>query len=229
MGKRVAVLLSGCGVKDGSEIHEATIALLELARQGAQAVCVAPDIPQAEVINHCFGTPIAGEARRVLVESARIARGQIGALAELSADSVDALVMPGGLGAVKNLCDFGARGAECAVNPDVARIIRQLHDGGKPIGAICIAPVIVARVLGPVKQAHLRPRLTVGAPCDASRAIDAMGGQHVVCAVDDAVTDEGNRLVSTPAYMLAKSIAELEPGIGKLVREVLRLAAMPKA
>ncbi len=222
MGKRVAVVLSGCGVMDGSEIHEATIALLCLARSGAEAVCFAPDIPQSDVVNHLCNEPQTGEKRRVLVESARIARGEVAALAELDVDAVDAIVLPGGFGAAKNLCNFASEGADCDVNPDVARVLRAMHQAGKPIGVMCIAPAPAAKVLGAM-ETDSPVKLTIGNDADTSDALRAMGVEHVDCAVDDIVVDSANRVVSTPAYMLADNLAEVEAGVSKLIDAVLEM------
>ncbi|MBM3789187.1 MAG: isoprenoid biosynthesis glyoxalase ElbB [Acidobacteria bacterium] len=219
--KKVAVCLSGCGVFDGAEIHEAVCTLLALDQAGAQAVCCAPDVPQAEVIDHLQQKPEAG-TRNVLVESARIARGAVRPLGEIKAADVDALIFPGGFGAAKNLCDFAFKGADCTVNPDVERLVQEMLAARKPIGAICIAPALLARILGKKK---LAPKLTIGTDKGTAAAINAMGGDHCECAVTEMVTDEKNRIVSTPAYMLGRGPAEVFGGIRKLVGEVLRLAS----
>ena len=216
---KVGVILSGCGVRDGSEIHEATLTLLELARCGADAVCAAPDAAQAQVVDHRKGAP-AAETRNMLTEAARIARGAIRDLVELHAADIDALILPGGYGAATNLSDFASAGAGCTVRPDVERLILEMHAAKKPVGAICIAPPIVARVLA--KKGH-RARITIGTDPDTAGQIVKMGAEHVACAADSVVVDEGNKVVSTPAYMLAKGIDEVAVGISKLVREVVRL------
>jgi enhancing lycopene biosynthesis protein 2 len=215
---KVGVVLSGCGVFDGSEIHEAVVTLLALDRAGAQALCFAPDIPQAHVVDHRTKAPAAGEARSVLVESARIARGDIRDLTTARAEDLDALIVPGGFGAAKNLCDFAFKGKDCAVHPALAALIRGMHQRKKPMGFVCIAPVIAARVLGE------RVQVTIGSDPDTARAVEAMGARHVECPVDMCVVDEKNRIVSTPAYMLAGSIREAAGGIERLVKEVLKLA-----
>lgn len=222
MGKRVAVVLSGCGVMDGTEIHEAVITLLALARSGAQAVCCGPDIPQADVVNHLCNEPQAGEKRRVLVESARIARGDVKAIGQLDLDGIDAVIMPGGYGAAKNLCNFASQGAECEVNPDVARLLVKMHEAGKPIGVMCIAPAAAAKVLGALAT-EPKVRLTIGNDEETAAALEKMGVEHVKCAVDDVVIDEANHIVSTPAYMLASGPAEVEAGVNKLVDAVLAM------
>ncbi|MCG3181867.1 MAG: Glyoxalase ElbB [Phycisphaerae bacterium] len=220
MGKRVAVVLSGCGFLDGAEIHEAVITLLHLDRAGAEIVCCAPEIPQADVVNHVCKEKQAGEKRRVLIESARIARGRIKPLSEVSAGAVDAVILPGGFGAAKNLCTFAAAGPACEVNGDVARLLRDARKTGKPIGVICIAPVVAAKVLGGVEP---KVSLTIGNDAETAKAIEAMGARHVNCAVDQIVTDEANKIVSTPAYMLARGPADVDAGVGKLVAKVLQL------
>jgi enhancing lycopene biosynthesis protein 2 len=219
MGKRVGVALAGCGVKDGTEIHEAVLTLWALARAGAEVICVAPDGPQRDVVDHVSGLEQAAETRNMLEEGARIARGNIRAMAGIGQADLDALVFPGGYGAAKNLCDFAYHGQSCTVEPETERLIKEMHAAGKPLGFICIAPVIAARVLG----SH-RPRLTTGQDMQVAAAMEAMGAQHVPCRVDEVVVDETNRVVSTPAYMLATSIAEVATGVEKLVGRLLALA-----
>lgn len=219
MKPKVGVVLSGCGVYDGAEIHESVLTLLALDRAGAEAVCLAPDVPQRHVVNHLTGQPAEGESRNVLVEAARIARGKVTSLAGFDAAALDALVLPGGFGAAKNLCDFASRGAECDVHPDVARVVRTVHGAGKPVGAICIAPVILAKLLGAEK-----PKLTIGTDPGTAAAVGAMGGEHVSCGGGGAVVDADRRLVTTPAYMLDSPISEVAAGIEKLVGELLAMA-----
>jgi len=216
---RVAVILSGCGVFDGSEIHEAVLALLALDRSGAQFQCLAPNKNQSQVVNHLTKKPAAGETRNVLVESARIARGNIKDLAEASADEFDAVILPGGFGAAKNLCNFADKGEKCELDPGVQKFLNAMHKAGKPIGAICISPVIVARAFG----SSSAPKVTVGTDPDTANKIESMGAEHISCPVDDFVLDGENRIVTTPAYMLARSIKEADTGIERLVTEVLKL------
>lgn len=215
---RIGVVLSGCGVMDGAEIHEAVITLLALDRAGAETVCMAPNVDQADVINHAVNQPV-DERRNVLVEAARIARGSIRDVAHVTADDIDGLILPGGFGAAKNLCTFAAQGPDCTVNEDVAGLLVAVHAVGKPIGALCIAPALVAKVLG-----RANPTLTIGNDAMTARALAAMGARHENCAVDDIVIDQRNRLVTTPAYMLAGSIKEAAAGIEKLVQAVVRMA-----
>ena len=218
---RVGVILSGCGFRDGAEIHESVLTLLALSRAGAEAVCFAPDIPQAQVVDHRTGR-VVETSRNVLTESARIARGAITDVAAADPSSLDALILPGGFGAALNLCDFAAKGAGASVHPAVARLVHAVHDAGKPIGALCIAPALVARVLGAEG-----PQLTIGDDADTAAAIEACGAEHVPCPVDGIVVDEDLRLVSTPAYMLGPTLADVATGVEKAVAAVLRLASAP--
>lgn len=220
MAKRIGVILSGCGVYDGSEIHEAVITLLAIDRSGAEAVCMAPDIPQMHVVNHLLGTPAEGESRNVLVESARIARGNIKDLATVQSSDIDALILPGGFGAAKNLCDFAIAGADCSVNEEVARLIKQMHAAKKPIAAVCIAPAVLSRVLGKEKLVH---SLTIGTDEETAAAMGKMGTSHIKCPVREFVIDRENKLVSSPAYMLAGSISEAAEGIEKTVQALITL------
>jgi enhancing lycopene biosynthesis protein 2 len=215
---KIGVVLSGCGVYDGSEIHEAVITLLAIDRNGAEAVCMAPDVAQMHVINHLTGQPAAGETRNVLVEAARIARGQIKDIAKVKAADIDALILPGGFGAAKNLCDFAVKGADCSVNPEVARLVREVVAAKKPLAAVCIAPALVSKVLGEEKLAH---KLTIGTDEGTAQALQAMGTTHVQCPVREFVVDQPNKLVSTPAYMLAGRISEAAEGIEKTVKTLL--------
>ncbi len=217
MGKKVGVLLSGCGVFDGSEIHEAVLTMLALDRAGAQICCMAPDMEQMHVINHLTGQETV-EKRNVLVESARIARGEIQNLAKVNASDLDALIMPGGFGAAKNLSDFAVKGSEAVVHPEVKRIIREMAGAGKPVGAICIGPATLTKAL-----ADKNPTVTIGSDVDTARAISAMGGTHVDLAVDDICVDEKNRLVTTPAYMLGPGIKDVATGIEKLVNQIVSM------
>jgi enhancing lycopene biosynthesis protein 2 len=195
--------------------------LLALEQAGAEALCFAPDIEQDHVTDHVNGNPIPGKTRNVLTESARIARGKIQPLSKAAGTDLDALIFPGGFGAALNLCSFAHDGPECNVLPDVKRLVGEMIDAGKPAGFICIAPVIAAQVYG---ARGLQPTLTIGTDEATAKAIEAMGGIHRDCLATETVVDEANRLVSTPAYMLASGPAEVYAGIGKLVREVLRLA-----
>lgn len=217
---KVGVILSGCGVQDGSEIHEATITLLEIARNGLEAIAIAPDLPQAQVVDHRIGKPVH-ETRNMLTESARIARGTIRDIRTVRAADLDALILPGGYGAATNLSDFAKAGEACAVHPELERLLLEMHAAKKPIGAMCIAPPLVAAVLG---KKGVRVRVTVGNDPGIAEKIEKMGGAHVSCRVEDVIVDEPNRLVTTPAYMLAQGIDEAATGIAKLVHEIGRLA-----
>jgi enhancing lycopene biosynthesis protein 2 len=220
---KVGVCLSGCGVYDGSEIHEAVITLLALDRAGVEIQCMAPDCDQMHVIDHTTGEP-TGEVRNVLKESARIARGDIVDVAEVSAGDLDALIFPGGFGAAKNLCDFATKGADSTAHPEVARLLKEMHAAKKPIGAICIAPAMVAAAF---KGSGVTTSVTIGTDEGTAAGIEGMGARHLACPVEDFRVDEANRLVTTPAYMLAGRISEAATGIEKLVAEVLRMARTP--
>ena len=215
---KVAVVLAGCGVYDGAEINEAVLTLLSLEQQGASYQCYAPDMEQMHVVNHLTGEAMAGETRNVLVEAARIARGNILDLASLDVRDYDALVVPGGFGAAKNLCNFAVAGAQMEVHADFLRIARAFHQAGKPIGLICIAPVMASAICG------AGARCTIGNDAETAAAIEAMGGEHLACPVSEARVDPERKLVTTPAYMLAGGVAEAYSGISQCVREVLALA-----
>lgn len=218
-GKRVGVLLAGCGFLDGAEIHEATCTLLSLDRRGATALVLAPDVPQMHVVDHRSGTAALGEERNVLAESARIARGQARDIASVRGDELDALILPGGYGAAKNLCTFARDGLSMHVHPEVERLVLDVHAAGKPLGFICISPVIAAKLLG-----GKGVQLTIGTDAETAAAIESFGAKHVACGVEDIVVDERLKVVSTPAYMLGPSIAPVAVGIDRLVSAVLELA-----
>lgn len=218
MAKRVGVLLSGCGVFDGAEIHEAVVTLLALDRAGARIICMAPDMEQRHVVNH-MTREVMDEKRNVLVESARIARGDILDLKEVSAGELDALIMPGGFGAAKNLSDFADKGPQASVHPEVKRLVEEMHAAAKPIGAICIAPATLTKALAGKKTV-----MTIGTDSGTAAAIETMGGTHQNCAVDQVCVDPVNKIVTTPAYMLGPGIKDVAEGIEKLVSKVLELA-----
>ncbi len=218
--RRFGVLLSGCGVHDGSEIHEATMTLYHLDRMGVERVCLAPDALQARVFDHAGGKQ-ADERRNMLIEAARIARGDIMPLGQADPDSLDGLLIPGGLGAALNLCDYGARGREMSVRDDVDALLWGFHERKRPIGAICIAPVIVAKVFG---SRAMAVEVTIGGDPKVSADIEAMGAVHVMHLVDEIHVDRQHKVVTTPAYMLGKNVAEIAPGIERLVDAVLAMA-----
>ncbi|MBO7556440.1 MAG: isoprenoid biosynthesis glyoxalase ElbB [Alphaproteobacteria bacterium] len=215
---KVAVILSGCGVFDGSEIHEAVCTLLNLSKQGVEYQCFAPNKKQSKVINHLTREVEENEQRNILVEAARIARGNIKDLRDFNTIDFDAVIFPGGSGAINNLCDYGSKGANCRIDSDISKIISDCYECKMPIGAICIAPVLLAFVLG-----KYGITLTIGSNEQVIKAIEQTGAKHKKCSADNAVTDNKNLIVTTPAYMLATSIKETDAGISKLVSELIRL------
>ncbi|MDX2016825.1 MAG: isoprenoid biosynthesis glyoxalase ElbB [Planctomycetota bacterium] len=222
MSKKVAVVLAGCGRGDGSEIHESVSALIHLSRHRAQYSCFAPDIAQSDVVNHVTGEPSKGETRNCMVEAARISRGQIAPLATLDVDAFDAVIFPGGFGAAKNLSTFARDGAECSVLPDVARVIKGFHASRKPIGLICIAPVLGAKVLG-LASGGPGCTITLGADEGANAQASKMGAKAVNRWSTESYTDEAHKVVTTPAYMCDAKPFEVYEGIGRLVDSVIAL------
>jgi enhancing lycopene biosynthesis protein 2 len=212
----VAVVLCGCGRHDGSEVHESVCTLLALDRAGAAYECVSPD-RTGEAVDHGTGAGM-GEVRNWRVESARIARGPVGDVAKADARRYDAVIVPGGNGAAKNLFDFAARGAACEAEPGAARFLRDAHAAGIPIGFVCIAPVLAARLFGAEAV-----RVTIGTDAATASAVEAMGARHVACGAEGVVVDERARIVTTPAYMLARGPAEVFAGISGLVEKVLEM------
>ncbi|MFO1258198.1 MAG: isoprenoid biosynthesis glyoxalase ElbB [Gammaproteobacteria bacterium] len=214
--KQVAVVFSGCGVYDGSEINEAVLTLLAIDKLGAKYQCFAPNIEQRKVVNHLTQDKMP-ESRNVLIESARIARGQIKDLLEADASKFDALIFPGGFGAAINLCDFAVKGPDCEILPQVRALVESMYRLSKPVGFICIAPAMIPR---------LYPKgvtLTIGTDEATAEQIEKMGGAHLACPVERTIVDKNHKVVSTPAYMLADRISEAQVGIEQLVKEVLKL------
>lgn len=218
MPKKIGVLLSGCGFKDGAEIHEAVLTLLALDKAGADVECMAPDIPQAKVVDHRTGKPVH-ESRNVLTESARIARGQIRDVATVRAHELDGLILPGGFGAALNLSNFAEKGPNATVHPEVQRLLREVFAAKKPIGAVCIAPAVLAATLG---KEHVK--LTIGDDPGTAEAIRACGAEHESCVTQSFVLDEAHKIVTSPAYMLGPSIRHVAAGIEQVVTEVMRMA-----
>lgn len=214
--KKIAVVLSGCGVYDGAEIHESTLTMLAIAQQGAEYQCFAPDVEQAHVVNHLTGDEM-NEKRNVLVEAARIARGNIKPLSEYKAANFDAIVFPGGFGAAKNLCTFAFDGADCTVNSDVENAIRSTVAAEKPVGALCISPAILAKVLGDVE-------LTIGQDKGTAEAIEQLGATHKTTTHGEIVVDEKYRVVTTPCYMLDATINQIADGANNVVAKILEMA-----
>ena len=217
--KKIGVLISGCGVNDGAEIHESVITMLALDRAGVETVMMAPNIDQMHVVNHYTGQEM-DEFRNVLVESSRIARGNIKDMAEVTGNDIDALIIPGGFGVVKNLCDYAMAGSECSINPDVFRLVSEVHLLQKPIGAICIAPAMMAKILGEQDESA---EMTIGSDESTANDIKTMGSTHVTCPVTEMVVDKEKKIITTPAYMEAQSIKEAAEGIEKLVVEILSM------
>ncbi|MDH3976264.1 MAG: isoprenoid biosynthesis glyoxalase ElbB [Deltaproteobacteria bacterium] len=225
--KNIAVVLSGCGVYDGSEIHESVITLLEIRKNGAAYSCFAPDKNQLHVINHTTGEEMEGP-RNVLVESARIARGEIRALSELNPEDFDAVIFPGGFGAAKNLSTWAVNGPEGGIDGDVKRIINKAVNGGVPVALVCMAPVLVAKAL---EGTGTVAKITVGTTEDKSpydieginSGMMSVGADPHQCPVSEFIVDEGNKIITTPAYMMEANIVEVAEGIGKTVKKLLEL------
>jgi len=213
--KKFAVILSGCGNKDGAEIHESVMTLWAIHKHGAEFQCFAPDIPQHHVLNFITGQEM-DESRNVLVESARIARGNIKDLKEYDAEDYDGIIMPGGLGAAKNLSTFAFDGPHCFVNQDVERAVRDTAARGKPIGALCIAPAIIAKILGQVE-------ITIGEDAATEAAIAQMGASHTKTTHGETMVDRKNKVVTTPCYMLDARVDQIGAGAENLVLAMLEI------
>ena len=215
---KVGVVLSGCGHQDGSEIHEAVFTLHALEKAGAEAIIMAPDMDQFHVINHLNGNEDLSESRNILVESARIARGKVVDVASVSGHQLDALIFPGGTGMAKNIFDYSMAGINCTIISDVQRLVVEILEADKPLGAICIAPVMVAKVLEYLGRTGT---VTGGFNVEINNDIKAMGINTIEVGAEEIVIDKENKIVTTPAYVEAKSMNEAFTGIEKLVNKVL--------
>ncbi|OOE85523.1 isoprenoid biosynthesis glyoxalase ElbB [Salinivibrio sharmensis] len=215
--KKVAVILSGCGVFDGAEIQETVLSLLALEQNDAQWQCFAPDIDQHHVINHRTGEAMS-ETRNVLTEASRIVRGDILPLTDLNADDFDALLVPGGFGAAKNLSDFAYNGDPVQVHQDMFAVCQAFARSEKPAGYMCIAPIMIPQIYPKGVKG------TIGNEPDIAAAFNRMGGEHIECPVSDYVLDQRHHLLSTPAYMLATSVTDAAVGINRLVKKLVELA-----
>lgn len=214
----IAVVLAGCGALDGSEIHEATLTLLALDREGVNYQCLAPNIPQARVVTPLKGkTEELQESRNVLEESARIARGKIIDIALANPADYAAIIFPGGFGAALNLCSFGVNKENYSIQADVLTFSQAIITDKKPAGFICIAPVIAAKLY------TSRIKITIGKDKEKAAILEKLGAQHIECTATECVVDHTYKVVSTPAYMLANSIGEVATGIEGLVKELLAL------
>lgn len=211
--KKFAVVISGCGVYDGAEIHETVMTMLAIAKAGASYQMFAPDILQHHVINHLTGKEMP-EKRNVLVESARIARGNIKPLSEYNPKDFDALILPGGFGVAKNLCTFAFDGADCKVNPEVEKAVKGTHALKKPIGALCIAPALISKLLGDVE-------VTIGQDAGTAQAITKMGAKHVKTTHGEVVIDKKHNIFTTPCYMLDANIVHIELGAMNVVAAMM--------
>lgn len=213
--KEIAVVLAGCGVYDGAEIHEAVLTLLAISKAGAEYQIFAPDIDQYHVVNHITGAEMP-EKRNVLIEAARIARGNISPLSELDVHVFDAIVFPGGFGVAKNLCTFAIKGVDFSINHEVEQVIKKAHLLGKPIGVMCIAPVMIPKIIGGVE-------VTIGSDESTAMAIQKMNGQHTITTHEEVIVDYRHKVVSTPCYMLDARVDQISRGAENLIRELMRL------
>ncbi|MCX8966303.1 isoprenoid biosynthesis protein ElbB [Erwinia psidii] len=211
--KKFAVILSGSGVYDGSEINEVVLTLLALEECNINYQCFAPDIEQHHVVNHVTGE-VSADTRNVLNESARIVRGKVKNIKECITQEFNALIVPGGFGVAKNLSDYAFKGQAFEINPEVLTVLKDFKSAKKPAGYMCIAPVLLPTVYGPGVV------LTVGNDDETISVVEKLGGIHKVAKVDDIVVDTSNRVVTTPAYMLADGVLEAKMGIYKLVSKL---------
>ncbi len=214
--KKIAVILAGCGNRDGSETHETLSVLLAMDKRDMQYQCFAP-CGEFSVYNHIEGTE-TGEKRNLMLEASRLCRGAIKPLCEYKADDFDALALPGGMGAAQNLSTFAFEGENMKVNTEVEKAVRLTYEAKKPIAAMCIAPMILARVLG---EKHIA--LTLGGNCPAAECAVKFGCQHIECASHEVAVDKENKILTTPAYMVASRISEIFVGGDALISELEKM------
>lgn len=212
--KKFAIVISGCGVQDGAEIHESVMAMLAVDMAGCSYQLFAPDMDQLKVVNHLTGKQ-TNENRNVLVESARIARGNIKPLSEYRASDYDALLFPGGFGAALNLSTYGRDGENMTVNTDVEHAVKETYNQKKVIGAMCIAPVVLAKILG-------KGTLTIGTDRGTAASIESFGAKHQSTDKGEVVADINNRLFTTPCYMLNSTIKDIYEGATNLVQQMVQ-------
>ncbi|MBR6437718.1 MAG: isoprenoid biosynthesis glyoxalase ElbB [Bacteroidales bacterium] len=214
--KKVAVVLTGCGAKDGSEINETVTLLLALDQHNVEYQAFAPDENQYEVCNHITGQ-VVNEKRNMMVEAARIVRGKILPLSRFNANDFDALLFPGGFGAAKNIFTYAYDGINFKVNKDVEKAICDIHAQGKPIGAMCIAPLMVAKVLGNVN-------VTMGSgKCHQAKEIEMIGCKHTETTHGGVAIDKENKVFSTPCFMLDATLKDIYQGAYNLVEAMMKI------
>lgn len=218
--KKIGLILCGCGHRDGTEIQEATLALLAIDRAGGEAICFAPQGHQTQVFNHLLAQEVP-EKRDMLIESARISRGNIRDIREARASKLDALIIPGGRGAASNLSTFLSEGTSCLIHPEFERIVKDMYELKKPIGAICIIPALLARIF---QRMGIKVVLTAGNPSEVASQIVEMGQINQDCSPTDCICDRTHRVVSTPAYMNGKTIGEIWLGIEKMTNFIFALS-----
>lgn len=212
---KFAVVLAGSGVFDGAEIHEATFTLYAILKNGGKYQVFAPNINQHHVINHITGEEM-NETRNVLIESARIARGDIKDLNEFKATDFDAIIFPGGFGVAKNFCDFAFKGTDMKVIPEIEKVITEMAQAKKPIGALCISPVLIAKILNGVD-------VTIGKDTDTASAVETFGANHKQTNHGEVVVDTKYKVATTPCYMLDATVVNIHDGANNVVKAIMEL------
>jgi len=224
---KIGVLLSGAGVYDGAEIQEAVLTLLEIERMGYEPVCIGINAQQHHVINHLNGQEQV-QARNMLEEAARIARGQITEISSVVPAELDALVIPGGFGSAKNFSTWAFDGPEASIRSDVKLLLVNMYNVGKPIVALCVSPVLLALALEGI---HPAPTLTIGSTQEASpyqisafqEGLQAKGIRTTDCSINEICIDATNRIITAPCYMLEATLPELQSNIAQALKALKEL------
>ena len=219
LSMKIGVLLSGCGVYDGAEIQESVLTLLAIEEMGAEAICISVDENQYHIVNHLTGEEMPG-ARNMLVEAARIARGKIHEISTISPSMIDALIIPGGFGSAKNFTKWAFAGPECEINPKVKLLLVNMINVGKPIVALCVSPIIVAKAL---QDSKIHTKMTIGtdqepSPYDITSFVDGLRTSNVetsMKSVHEIEIDSKNKIITAPCYMMEASILDVRKNIQK--------------
>ena len=212
--KKTAIILSGCGQVDGSETHETILTILALEQHNLDWEGLAPSGLQTEVYDHYTNTKENISPSSMITEAARLVRGNITIINAVNASDYAAVIIPGGAGVIKNLSNYSTAGINFTIHPELLAFMATIVRLQIPAGFICIAPILIPKLYGN------KPKLTIGSNVELAAKIVQIGGEHCDCLANDIVIDHAQKIVSTPANMVAKNIVEVYHGIYKLVTQI---------